>query len=101
MERFFSHTIWVFCGIFTVIAIGDTKIRLDNYRVYSISVQTKDQLEALQALENDPDGLMYLEVPHLGRAAELLVPPNKISEMHKLLKSLKLKFYVKTRNIQQ
>jgi hypothetical protein len=33
------------------------KARYDNYRVYSLSVETKEQLEVLQAIEEYPDGV--------------------------------------------
>lgn len=79
----------------------DTKARFDNYRVYSLSVENKNQLEELREIENNPDGLLYLHEPFLGGKAELLVPPHKVADVHDLFKSLKLKVDLKTRNIQE
>lgn len=33
------------------------KARFDNYRVYTISIQSEKQLQTIQALENNPDGV--------------------------------------------
>lgn len=87
------------CSILSITT--STKLRFDNYRVYSFAVDTENQLEHLQKLEATPNGWEFLEYPILGRESELLVPPHKVAEAHELFKSLQLKYRLKTRNIQQ
>jgi hypothetical protein len=43
------------------------KARYDNYRVYSLNVETKEQLEVLQAIEEYPDGVSDLSITRLRR----------------------------------
>lgn len=35
------------------------KARYDNYRVYTVAIQTEKQLETIQSLENNPDGVRH------------------------------------------
>lgn len=43
----------VLCGV----TVWAEKARFDNYRVYSIRVENKEQLSALKKIENNPDGV--------------------------------------------
>lgn len=91
-------------GIISYIACavsGESKLRFDNFRVYSFVVENEVQSQHLQKLEAMPNGWEFLEYPILGRKAELLVPPQKVPDARELCKFLKLKCSVKTRNIQQ
>lgn len=38
-------------------AKASEKARFDNYRVYEILIETDDQLELMQQIENYPDGV--------------------------------------------
>lgn len=46
-----------------LLMISGEKARFDNYRVYSIKITNEQQLEALQYLEQQQNGLFYLEAP--------------------------------------
>lgn len=101
MHRFTFVVSLLLCSILIVACDEDVRARFDNYRVYSFDVENENQLSALQEIESNPDGLMYLEAPILGRTADLLVPPHKLADVKDLFKSLDLKSKLKTRNIQQ
>lgn len=46
-----------FCTLlFAVVTISE-KARFDNYRVYEIFVENDQQLELMQQIENNPDGV--------------------------------------------
>lgn len=100
MCRYIVEIALLLCSVL-VVSCDEVRARFDNYRVYSFPVENEGQLEALQEIESNLDGLMYLEAPILGRTAELLVPPNKVADTKELFKSLELKSKLKTRNIQQ
>lgn len=91
----------LFSAIYKVNADGAPKARYDNYRVYSLSVETGAQLAAMKDIEKNPDGFRFLESPIYGTTAELLVPPHKIAEVQKLFQLFTFKYSLKTANIQR
>lgn len=78
------------------------KVRFDSYRVYSIKIESIMQLKALQELENDQNGLTFMEAPlAIGIDAELIVPPDKFSDISEFFEKFDMKNEVKTNNLQR
>ena len=47
----------LFCIIFVISSICCEKARFDNYRVYKVSIENKEQLEALKQLADSSDSV--------------------------------------------
>lgn len=79
------------------------KARFDNYRVYSIAIETDKQLKLLQDFEsNNNNELIFIEVPTtVGINAEILVPPHKFADISDLFEIYGLKAAVKVNNLQR
>lgn len=90
----------IFCACFLLISAE--KIRFDNYRVYSVKIENEKHLEVLKELENNSNGLMYIEAPvYVHRAAELVVPPHNFSNIEEFFKTNEFKHEIKTNNLQE
>lgn len=78
------------------------KARFDNYHVYTIQIDNEEQLEALQGLESNQDGLVFIEAPlTIGSDAEILVPPHKLADITDLFERYDMKAEVKIKNFQR
>lgn len=78
------------------------KARFDNYRIYSIKIQSEKQLELLQNLENIPDGISYIEAPiSIKQNAEMIVPPHKFADMSDFFEKFGIDNAIKIDNIQR
>lgn len=100
LSTFVQISGFIYCFLILTV-FGADKLRFDNYRVYSLSVETLGQLEKLQQLENYSGDVMLFKSPVLNRTSEMLVAPHKIAEVLGLFNTLKLKFSLKTHNIQK
>lgn len=75
------------------------KARFDNYRIYSITIETEEQLKLLQEFENHE---RYIEPPTMiGTNAEILVPPHKFADISDLFETYGLKAEIKVNNLQR
>lgn len=82
--------------------INGENARFDNYRIYSIKIQSGKQLELLQNLENTPDGISFLENPiSMKQNAEMLVPPHKFADVGDFFEKFGIVNEIKVDNIQQ
>lgn len=78
------------------------KARFDNYRVYSIVIDDNEQLQVLQQLENNPDGLSFMMPPtHNQSMIEIIVPPHKFAEFSELCEMFNMKKELKVENLQR
>lgn len=89
----------LFCACF--VASFSEKARFDNYRVYSVNVENDIQLKVLQALEELPGGITFLDSPNFKKTIDIVVPPHKFADVSELLKTYELKHYTKTNNLQK
>lgn len=77
------------------------KARFDNYRVYLVHIENEEQLQVIQELELNPDGLVLLEVPTaVDGIAEILVPPHKFADINDLFHMYNLKNEIRTNDLQ-
>lgn len=78
------------------------KARFDKYRVYSINIENEKHLEALQELENNQDGLTFIEAPTvIGTDAQIIVPPHKFADISDLFQMYDMKTEIKSNNLQR
>ncbi|KAG5672021.1 hypothetical protein PVAND_002183 [Polypedilum vanderplanki] len=77
------------------------KSRFDNYRVYSVTVENYQQLQAIQYLEEHSDAYNIFESPHLNADTEILVPPHKFSDFEELTENLGMKAKLIINNYQE
>lgn len=92
----------ILCLIIYFASISCEKLRFDNYRVYLVWIQNPGHLEILQELENDQDGLSFLEAPSPScDTVEIVVPPHQFTELTELFEKYKMKFEMKISNLQR
>lgn len=77
------------------------KARFDNYRVYSLHVETVEQLLELKKLDGNSDGFEFWKLADVGRETDLMVPPHKFADFEELVAALKISSYLKIRNVQE
>lgn len=78
------------------------KARFDNYRIYSITIETEEQLKFLQEFENFQTELVFIEPPAMvGTNAEILVPPHKFADASDIFEIYGLKTDIKVNNLQR
>lgn len=89
----------LFVGV--ALTLGE-KARFDNYRVYSIEVENDEQLQVLNELENQQDGLLFLAPPTAKQTfVELIVPPHKFADISELCEKYHMKSDKKIDNLQR
>lgn len=87
--------------VLNVLAAGE-RARFDNYRVYSIEVETEEQLQVLQQLENHQDGLLFLISPiAVPMRIEIIVPPHKFADIFELCEKYGIKNEIQIENLQK
>lgn len=91
----------IFVLIFLTTLVTSKQLKFYDYKVFSVKVETEEQLNVLSNLENDAEGFSYWKEPILGRDADLVVPPNKLNEFNDLVSALNLNTTLKISNIQQ
>lgn len=90
----------VILGYFSL--ISGEKARFDNYRVYSIEIENVEQLQLMQELENQRDGLSFMMPPTSNQSlVEILVPPHKFGDVSELCNRFKMKNEIKIENLQR
>lgn len=78
------------------------KARFDNYRIYSITIETEEQLKLLQEFENHQTELVFIEPPAMvGANAEILVPPHKFADISDIFETNGLEADIKVNNLQR
>ncbi|XP_050099673.1 zinc carboxypeptidase-like [Anopheles aquasalis] len=77
-------------------------VRFDNYRLYEVSIANQMQLDALQLLEQYPDGYIFWESPvQTNMKINVVVPPHKTAQFDELRAQLRIESRMKTANVQQ
>lgn len=93
--------IFIVLLVFVVLSLSE-KARFDNYRVYSIEVETDEQLKVLKEIENQQDGLLFLMPPTATQTfVELIVPPHKFADISELCEKFQMKNDLKIDNLQR
>lgn len=77
------------------------KDRFDNYRVYSVQIDTLDQLQLFQNLEENSSGFLLWNYPVFHDTVDIMVAPHKLSEFNDMVELYNLKFNLKIKNLQR
>lgn len=78
------------------------EVRFDNYRVYRVWIENPKHLKILQELENDQDGLSFLETPISFRdTVEIVVPSHQLAKLTGLFEKYQIKSEIKISNLQR
>lgn len=90
-----------FCLVFGLVMASE-KASFDKYRVYSIDVETDEQLQGLLQLQKSPlIGIDFWKSPSgIGRRSDIMVPPHQIAAFNELTEKLKLSKRVMVENVQ-
>ncbi|XP_055708911.1 uncharacterized protein LOC129805177 [Phlebotomus papatasi] len=82
---------FVILGILIAFVVADPA-RFDNYRVYSVSVESEDNLKVLRSVNRGLNGYDFLVEPRiLGDTADIIVPPHLQNDFEQLAKKHELK----------
>lgn len=76
-----------------------SKLRFDNYQVFSVPVLTEEQHDKMKMLENG-DYIFWNGVK-TGRSTDVMISPDKIENFHQQLFSLGLNSTLKVENVQK
>lgn len=77
------------------------KDRFDNHKVYSVHIDTLDQLQLFQNLGENVNGFLLWNYPVLGDTVDIMVAPHKLSEFRELTDLYNLKISLKIKNVQR
>lgn len=77
------------------------KDRFDNHRVYSVRIDTLEQLQLFQSLEANSDGFLLWNYPVLGDTLDIMVAPHKLAEFSELTTVHDIQTRLKMKNVQR
>ncbi|GAB0086191.1 hypothetical protein DMENIID0001_001960 [Sergentomyia squamirostris] len=61
------------------------KARFDHYRIYSVTIETEEQLQVLRQIDENPNGYELLDYPSVvGIVIQVMVPPHKRADFAEL-----------------
>lgn len=78
-----------------------TKVRFDQYRVYSLAVENVQQAMQLQNIESHSMGYDFWKSAAVGMNAEVMVPPHLLADFEHLAQSLNISYSLKIENVQR
>lgn len=85
-----------------VVAISAEKMRFDHHRIFSLKVESKEQMKILKQLEeNSAEGeYVFGDSPVVGRSVEVVVPPHRLYEFDGLMNDFNIVHELKVANLQ-
>uniref|UniRef100_A0A1L8DPJ4 Zinc carboxypeptidase A 1 n=1 Tax=Nyssomyia neivai TaxID=330878 RepID=A0A1L8DPJ4_9DIPT len=92
----------IFFGICSLSLIVTQRVRFDNYRVYSVSVESEVHLLTLRNLNKGLEGYDFLIEPrYVGSQADIIVPPHLQDHFETLAKEHELKVELQFADLQK
>ncbi|XP_623922.2 zinc carboxypeptidase [Apis mellifera] len=88
----------IFIGLLGL-AIAE-KIKYDNYKVFRIAPQTKEQFEIVRNLEDVSDAFSFWKEPNAEGIADIMVAPHKIPEFYDMMMKLDIPYDIYINNVQ-
>lgn len=88
-----------FLIIFVILFFGESlasRIRFDNYRVYSVEIEHAEHLRQLQTLEHEYD---FWKNGKIGQQSDIMVAPHKIDAFEKSIQNMNSS--IKVDNVQR
>uniref|UniRef100_A0A1L8DQW7 Zinc carboxypeptidase A 1 n=1 Tax=Nyssomyia neivai TaxID=330878 RepID=A0A1L8DQW7_9DIPT len=82
-------------------SLGDVA-RYDNYRIYSVSVNSPADVDALQSLDGTSDSIIFISMASkLSDECQIIVAPHKVADFENFLQTNSLKSKVTEKNLQR
>ncbi|XP_037034305.1 zinc carboxypeptidase-like [Bradysia coprophila] len=76
------------------------KARYDNYKLYSLQLESEEQAKAVVELEHQTDAYDFWSGASLVRDVDVMIPPHKFGEFEDFLERFNISFHIKVENIQ-
>lgn len=84
-----------------MLSVNANRARFDNYRVYSLSAKTNEQVQILQQIESETsDGYLFWNSILVGRPIDLMVAPHKFGDFIDLMKDTEISYALRVENVQ-
>lgn len=95
----------LFAGIvlaLAVAAVSAEKMRFDHHKVFSLKVESKEQMKILRILEETAmeGGYVFDDSPVIGRNVDVVVPPHKLYEFGGIMNKFNIIHDLKVENLQ-
>lgn len=90
-------SIWVLTAL---VSVSLAKQRFDNYKVFSVPVETEEQHKKLELSLGNGDFSLWNEIA-VGRMADIMVPPHHVDTFNGMIRSLDLSSSLKVENVQK
>ncbi|XP_055711146.1 zinc carboxypeptidase-like [Phlebotomus papatasi] len=89
------------CILATIVSCE--KARFDNYRVFTVGVESEDQINVLLDLERmSSSGYDFWTSPtKIGRSVDIMVPPHKSAEFEEVMTTYQFATTLKVENVQE
>lgn len=94
----FREILLVICCISTTFS---SKVRFDQYQVYTLHVESVEQAKILQNVESNPSGFDFWKSPAVGDWADVMVPPHKLADFEEMIQSANISYQLKINNVQR
>lgn len=91
-----SGVLLTILAIFFFSQSSASKIRYDNYRVYSVKIENADHSNQLKSLENEYD---FWKNGQINQHSDIMVPPHKIEEFENYIANINSS--IKINNVQR
>lgn len=83
------------------ILISGERVRYDNYRVYSVIVESVNQSKVLNDHRNAHDGILFMEtLTNFENPIDIVVSPHEFAEINTLFETYEIKNQIKIENLQ-
>lgn len=83
-----------------MVAVYAEKARFDNYRVYSLNIVNKEQVDIMYRLENSSEGYLFWNSIDLNRIVDVMVPSHKFADIIELANAYNIEYTLKIENVQ-
>lgn len=82
---------------------ADKRVSFENYKVFSLDVSTKHQLDALHQLhDSDVGGISFWKSPSIvGQQSDIMVAPHQLAMFSELLQKYDFENHVMVDNVQR
>lgn len=88
-------------GVLPIFSFAE-KVRYDNHKVWSVSVETFEQLNQLNDVMEKDNKLLFLESPqHVGQTIGVVVPPSEVETFEVMVTENQLKNQIVHDNLQE
>lgn len=95
--KIISVLILVFCWLNSSYS---EKARFDNYKLYTLKINTSEQLQVLRDIEEHVEDYEVWKSATIGHEADIMVPPHKLGHFQDLINDFGFESNLKIENVQ-